>query len=60
MNTNKKLKKIERKSFNMGNQAYETYSKTGSLNALRGSIDAYRTTMQSVRYQLIFSNLKKE
>jgi hypothetical protein len=43
----------------MGNKAYETYSKTGSLNALRGSIDAYRTTMQSVRYQLIFNNLKK-
>jgi hypothetical protein len=59
MNTNQKLKKIERKTFEMGNKAYKTYSKTGSLNALRGSIDAYRTTMQSIRYQLIFNNLKK-
>lgn len=59
MNTNQKLKKIERKTFKMGNKAYDTYSETGSLNALRGSIDAYRTTMQSVRYQLIFNNLKK-
>ena len=59
MSTNKKLKRIERKTFKMGNKAYETYSKTGSLNALRSSIDAYRTTMQSVRYQLIFNNLKK-
>ena len=59
MNTNQKLKKIERKTFKMGNKAYDTYSKTGSLNALRSSIDAYRTTMQSVRYQLIFNNLEK-
>lgn len=59
MNTNKKLKKIEKTTFKMGNKAYETYSKTGSLNALKGAIDAYRTTMQSVRYQLIFNNLKK-
>lgn len=59
MSTNKKLKKIEKKTFNMGNKAYKTYSRTGSLNALKSSIDAYRTTMQSVRYQLIFNNLKK-
>ena len=59
MKTNKKLKKIEQKSFNMGNKAYETYCKTGSLNVLKGAIDAYKTTMQSVKYQLIFNNLKK-
>lgn len=59
MNTNKKLKEIERKTFKMGNKAYETYSKTGSLNALKSSVEAYRTTMQSIRYQLIFNNLKK-
>lgn len=59
MNTNQKLKKIERKTFKMGNKAYKTYCKTGSLNALTRSIDAYRTTMQSIRYQLIFNNLKK-
>jgi hypothetical protein len=59
MNTNKKLKKIEKNTFNMGNKAYETYSKTGSLSALKCSVDAYKTSMQSIRYQLIYNNLKK-
>ena len=33
---------------------------TKSLKALRGTIEAYRTTMQSIRYQLLFNNLKKK
>ena len=59
MQTNKRLKKIEKNSFELGNDAYKTYKETKSLNALKGSVEAYRTTMQSVRYQLLFNNLKK-
>ena len=59
MSTNKRLKKIEKKAFNMGNKAYKTYSETGSLNALKSSVEAYKTSMHSIRYQLIYNNLKK-
>jgi hypothetical protein len=59
MSTNKRLKKIEKKSFDLGNDAYKTYKETKSLNALKGSVEAYRTTMQSIRYQILFNNLKK-
>lgn len=59
MNSNKKLKQIEIKTFNMGNKAYDTYNKTKSLEALKNSVNAYRTTMLSIKYQLIFNNLKQ-
>jgi hypothetical protein len=59
MKTEKKLKIIEKKSFEMGNLAYEKFKETGGFAALRSSVDAYKTTMQSIRYQLIYNNLKK-
>ena len=59
MSTNKRLKTIENNSFELGNDAYTTYKNTKSLKALKGSIDAYKTTMQSIRYQIMFNNLKK-
>ena len=58
MKTITRLKKIEKNSFELGNDAFATYVQTKSLNALKGSIEAYRTTMQSIRYQLLFNNLK--
>ena len=54
------LKKIEKNSFELGNDAYKTYKETKSLRTLKGAIEAYRTTMQSIRYQLLFNNLKKK
>jgi hypothetical protein len=60
MRTNKRLKKIEKNSFELGNDAYKTYKETKSLRTLKGAIEAYRTTMQSIRYQLLFNNLKKK
>lgn len=59
MSTNKRLKTIENNSFKLGNDAYKTYKETKSLKALKGSIDSYKTTMQSIRYQILFNNLKK-
>lgn len=59
MQTNKKLKKIEQNSFELGNDAFKTYKETKSLKALQGSIVAYKVTMQSIRYQLLFNNLQK-
>jgi hypothetical protein len=60
MQTNKILKRIEKNSFELGNDVYRTYKETKSLKALKGTIEAYRTTMQSIRYQLLFNNLKKK
>jgi hypothetical protein len=59
MKTDKKLKIIEKQSFEMGNTAYEKFKETGGFAALRSSVDAYKVTMQSIRYQLIYNNLKK-
>jgi hypothetical protein len=50
---------IEKQSFEMGNTAYEKFKETGGFAALRSSVDAYKMTMQSIRYQLIYNNLKK-
>lgn len=58
MKTNVRLRKIEKQSFELGNDAFNTYMSTKSLKALHGCIDAYRTTMQSIRYQMLFNNLK--
>lgn len=59
MKTKKKLKIIEKQSFEMGDIAYKKFKETGGFAALRSSVDAYKVTMQSIRYQLIYNNLKK-
>jgi hypothetical protein len=58
--TDEKLKIIEDNTFDMGNQAFNAYKVTQHLDALRGSVIAYRTSMQSIRYQLLFSSSIKE
>jgi hypothetical protein len=58
MKTNARLKKIELNSFELGNDAFSVYKETKSLKSLKGCIESYRTTMQSIRYQLLFNNLK--
>jgi hypothetical protein len=59
METYEKLKVIEENSFIMGNKSFKNYESTESIEALRASIEAYRSCMQAIRYQLIFNNLKK-
>jgi hypothetical protein len=59
MKTEKKLKIIEEESFEMGNTAYKKFKETEGFAALRASVDAYKVTLQSIRYQLIYNNLKK-
>ena len=59
MKTHKKLKMIEEQTFEMGNKAYQKFKETGGFAPLRSSIEAYKVTMQSIRYQLIYNNLKK-
>jgi hypothetical protein len=58
MKTNTRLKKIEKNSFELGNDAFATYLETKSLKALEGAIHSYACTMQAIRYQLLFNNLK--
>jgi len=60
MKTNYRLKKIEENSFELGNDAFDIYKKNKSLNVLKECIEAYKTTMQSIRYQILFNNLKKK
>ena len=59
MQTKTRLEKIEKKSFKLGNDAYKTYKQTKSLESLKFAIRSYETSMRSIKYQLIFNNLKK-
>jgi uncharacterized membrane protein (UPF0182 family) len=61
MHVNKRLKEIEEKNFEMGNQAYNTFMTSGGVTVLNAAVRAYRCSMQALRYQLLFSSsLKKE
>lgn len=59
MRTYKRLKQIEKKSFLMGNEEYKIFMKTKSIEALKTAIKAYRATMESIRYQILYNNLWK-
>jgi hypothetical protein len=59
MKTRKKLNKIEKNTFEMGNREYEIFKETNSIASLKASIDAYNSTLKAIRYKLIYNNLKK-
>lgn len=56
MKTNETLKAIEKKNFEMGNEAYEKFMKDGGITTLNGAVRAYRASMQALRYQIMFGN----
>lgn len=59
MKTSRKLNEIEEKNFRMGEKEYDTFTSTGSLEALNGAVRAYRASMQAIRYKILYNSLIK-
>lgn len=49
-----KLEWYEEAGFHTGNLAYQAFIETQNLAALKGSISAYRLSMQAIRDQMKF------
>ena len=60
MKSNKRLLKIEKNSFDMGNKAYETFKETNSFKALNSAVRAYNASMQALSFQLVYGQIKKK
>jgi hypothetical protein len=60
MKTNKRLKIIEKNSFEAGNKAFEEYLTKNSLKLLKNSIRAYNASMRSIKYQILYNGQEKK
>lgn len=54
----KLLVKVQKDTFEMGKKEYQKYLKTDAHLALEGCNKSYRTSMQAMRYKMLYNSIK--
>jgi hypothetical protein len=58
MKTEKQLKSIRSNTFKMGTAMYEKFKESGNIEELRASVRSYNSTLQAIKYTVLYSKKK--